>query len=100
MKQKVFSSFQSIKESFMEQLSIVKSENFTINYLTKVALGVSDIETKVISRGNEAEVMLNDGTTLISIHLINGRVDRLSGDVRIDKISPTFNAQILNTLKF
>jgi hypothetical protein len=103
MKQKAFNSFAALKESFeilKEQASVVKSENFVIDFATGAALGANNTEVRVKFRYDEAEIMLNDGTTLISIFMIDGRVDRIGGDVQISKISASFNSQLLNIIKF
>jgi hypothetical protein len=103
MKQKAFNSFAALKESFetlKQQASVIKSENFAIDFFTGAAMGATGMETQVRLRGEEAEIMVYDGETLISIFMIDGRIDRIGGDVRINKISAAFNSQLLNIIKF
>jgi hypothetical protein len=103
MKQKAFNSFAALKESFetlKKQASVVKSENYAIDFFTGAAMGATGMETQVRLRGEEAEILVTDGETLISIFMINGRVDRLGGAVQINNISATFNQQIINIIKF
>jgi hypothetical protein len=103
MKQTKFNSFAALKESFetlKNQASVIKSENFVVDFCTGAAMGASGMETQVRLRGEEAEIMVTDGETLISIFMINGRVDRLGGAVQINNISASLNAQIINIIKF